>query len=288
MSAACVDAALAQERYRSARPKPRTHGGASVLVEGKVAIVSGIGPGLGQATAHALAREGAQVVLAARTETYLKEVAAEIEAGGGTALTVPTDITDPDACARLAATAAAELGGVDVLVNSAFLYQPLERFEDANLDFWREVHEVNLWGSLRLTQATIPFLRERGGGSIVFVNSMSARKIRSEDGGYASSKGALLTAAQTLAKELGPDRIRVNSVVPGWMWGPPVQTYVSWQAEERGISPEEFVAEIVANIPLGEIPPQEDVANAVAFLASDLARSVTGQTLDVNGGEWFG
>ena len=117
---------------------------------------------------------------------------------------------------------------------------------------------------------------------------MSARKIRSEDGGYASSKGALLTAAQTLAKELGPDRIRVNSVVPGWMWGPPVQTYVSWKSRERGMPEEEFVAEIVANIPLGEIPPQEDVADAVVFFASDLARSVTGQTLDVNGGEWFG
>jgi NAD(P)-dependent dehydrogenase (short-subunit alcohol dehydrogenase family) len=258
-----------------------------VLVEGKVAIVSGVGPGLGQATAHALAREGARVVLAARTEAYLKEVAAEIEAGGGTALTVPTDITDRDACARLVAAAVSELGGVDVLVNSAFLYQPLERFEDANLDFWREVHDVNLWGSLRLTQATIPSLKDRGGGSIVFVNSMSARKIRSEDGGYASSKGALLTAAQTLAKELGPHRIRVNSVVPGWMWGPPVQAYVAWKSQERGMSEDEFVAEIVANIPLGEIPPQEEVANAVVFFASDRARCVTGQTLDVNGGEWF-
>ena len=257
-----------------------------MLVQDKVAIVSGVGPGLGQAIAHALVREGARVVLAARTESYLQEVAAEIESAGGTALVVPTDVTDRDQCDRLAATTVGELGGVDVLVNSAFVYDPLLAFETVDLDDWRRAYEVNVFGSLELTQATVPYLRKRGGGSIVFINSMSARKVRGEDGGYASSKGALLVLARTLSKELGPHGIRVNSVLPGWMWGPPVQQYLARQAQQRQVPFEEVVAEVTANIPLGTIPPQEDVANAVVFFASDLARYVTGQTLDVNGGEW--
>lgn len=257
-----------------------------MLVEGKVAIVSGVGPGLGQAIAHALAREGARVVLAARTESVLQEVAAEIEDAGGTALAVPTDITDRDQCDRLAAVTTAELGGIDVLVNSAFVYDPLQPFAEVDLDEWRRAYEVNVFGSLEMTQATVPYLKERGGGSIVFINTMSARKVRGEDGGYASSKGALLILAQTLSKELGPHRVRVNSVLPGWMWGPPVQQYLAGLAQRREVPFEEVVAEVTANIPLGAIPPQEDVANAVVFFASDLARFVTGQTLDVNGGEW--
>jgi NAD(P)-dependent dehydrogenase (short-subunit alcohol dehydrogenase family) len=258
-----------------------------VLLDGKVAIVSGVGPGLGHATARALAREGARVALAARTESFLNDVAAEIEAGGGAALAVPTDITDAAQCARLADTAADELGGLDILVNSAFRMDPYLPFDQVDLSRWRKVYDVNVFGSLQLTQAAVPHLRTRGGGSIVFVSSMSARKIRSAEGGYASSKGALLTAAQVLAKELGPDGIRVNSVVPGWIWGPPVQQYVDWEVQRRGVSADDVVAEITAAIPLGEIPPQDDIANAVVFFASGLSRCITGQALDVNGGEWF-
>ena len=102
---------------------------------------------------------------------------------------------------------------------------------------------------------------------------------------YAASKGALLTAMFHLAKELGPDRIRVNTVVPSWMWGPPVQMYVDWQASERGVEGDVIKAEIEAGIPLGEITADEDVADAVAFFLSDRARMITGQSLMVNGGE---
>jgi len=258
-----------------------------MLLKDKVAIVSGVGPGLGRATALALAREGAAVGLAARTEARVRDVADEIEAMGGRALPVPTNIADPDQCRRIADATAAEFGGLDVLVNSAFRRDPNQPFEDVDLERWRKVYDVNVFGSLHLTKAAIPHLKARGGGSIVFVNSMSARKIRANEGGYASSKGALLTAAQVLAKELGPYQIRVNSVVPGWIWGPNVQTYVEWQVAERGITAEEAVAEIEREIPLGFIPPQEDVAEAIVFFASDMAKVITGQSLDVNGGEYF-
>ena len=117
---------------------------------------------------------------------------------------------------------------------------------------------------------------------------MSARLIRPNDGGYSTSKGALLTATKSMAIDLAPYKIRVNAVVPGWIWGPNVQIYVDWQVSERGITPEDVIAEITADIPLGEIPPQEDIAEAIVFFASGMSRMITGQSLDVNGGEFFG
>ncbi|MGZ8765120.1 MAG: SDR family oxidoreductase [Acidimicrobiia bacterium] len=259
-----------------------------MLLKDKVAIVSGVGPGLGRATALALAREGAAVGLAARTEERVQSVAEEIEAMGGRAIPLATNVVDPDDCARAVEQAVDAFGGLDILVNSAFRGDPGVPFADADLNKWRKVFEVNVWGSLQLTQAAVPALRARGGGSVVFVNSMSARKIREREGSYASSKGALLVAVRSLATELGPDGIRVNSVIPGWIWGPNVQLYVDWQMNERGITRDEVVAEITEAIPLGFIPPQEDVAEAILFFASGMSRVITGQTLDVNGGEYFG
>jgi NAD(P)-dependent dehydrogenase (short-subunit alcohol dehydrogenase family) len=259
-----------------------------MLLADKVAIVTGVGAGLGKAAAVALAREGAAVALVARTESRLEEVAAEISAQGGRSLVVPGSVANPEDCARVAETVADALGGIDVLVNSAFRGDKSEPFESADLAFWRKVYEVNLWGPLQLTQACVPAMKARGGGSVVNIASMSARLIRPNDGGYSTSKGALLTATKSMAIDLAPYKIRVNAVAPGWIKGPNVQMYIDWQVSERGITPDEVVAEITQNIPLGEIPPQEDIAEAIVFFASGMSRMITGQALDVNGGEFFG
>lgn len=258
-----------------------------MLLSDKVAIVSGVGPGLGKEIALALAREGASVVLGARTEPFLKEVAGEIEAAGGRALPVPTNIVDRDQCRRIVEAAVGTFGRVDCLVNSAFRPDVFQLFEDVDLNAWRKIFEVNVFGSLQLTQAVVPTMKAQGGGSIVFINSMAMRKVLPLQGGYASSKGALMTAAQVLAKELGPHGIRVNSVVPGYMMGPSVELYLDMLASAHGTTREDEHARIAAEIPLGFIPPDDDVANAVVFFASDLSAVVTGQALDVNGGEYF-
>jgi NAD(P)-dependent dehydrogenase (short-subunit alcohol dehydrogenase family) len=171
-------------------------------------------------------------------------------------------------------------------VQNGFYSPAFEVFENADLDDWKRAMDVNLWGSLNLAQAAIPSLKERGGGSIVFVNSMIMRKVLPFQGGYATSKGALMTAAQVLARELGQYRIRVNSIVPGWMMGPSVEWYFQYM-EEQGKPKDELYAEIAANISLGVIPTDEECAGPALFLASDLASMVTGQTVDVNGGEVF-
>lgn len=257
------------------------------LLGGRTAIVSGVGPGLGRAIALAAARDGASVVLAARTEAFLNKVAEEITSAGGRALAVATDISDPEQCRRLVDTTVAALGRIDVLVNSAYRPDVFKLFEEVDLADWRAILEVNLFGSLQLSQAVVPHMKEAGGGSIVFVNSMIMRKILPLQGGYAVSKGALMTAAQVLAKELGRYQIRVNSVVPGWMWGPPVQGYVAFTSKARGVADQEVIDEIAADITLGAIPSDDEAAEAVVFLASDRAKAITGQALDVNGGEVF-
>jgi NAD(P)-dependent dehydrogenase (short-subunit alcohol dehydrogenase family) len=258
-----------------------------MLLKDKVGIVSGVGPGLGREIALAFAREGAAVVLGARTESYLETVRAEIDGLGGHAAAVVTDITDRAQCERLVDSARDAFGRVDVLVHNAFAPDVFQPFESVDLDAWRHIMDVNLFGSLQLTKAAIPTMKAQGAGSIVFVNSMIVRKILPLQGGYATSKGALLTAAQVLAKELGPHHIRVNSIVPGWMWGPSVQGYFRMMEQQTGRPNQEQYDEIAAQIPLGEIPPDEDCANAAVFFASDLSSVVTGQALDVNGGEVF-
>ena len=258
-----------------------------MLLNDKVGIVSGVGPGLGRQIALAFAREGAAVVLGARTGSYLETVRAEIEALSGRAAVAATDITDATQCERLVDTARDAFGRVDVLVHNAFAPDVFQPFETVDLDAWRHIMDVNLFGSLQLTKAAIPTMKAEGSGSIVFVNSMIVRKILPLQGGYATSKGALLTAAQVLAKELGPHHIRVNSIVPGWMWGPSVQGYFRMMETQTGRPSQDQYDEIAAQIPLGEIPPDEDCANAAVFFASDLSAVVTGQALDVNGGEVF-
>lgn len=258
------------------------------LLAGKVCVVSGVGPGLGRQAALLLARHGADLVLAARRRANLEDAADEVRSLGARALIVPTDITDPEQCARVMDEATAELGGVDVLVNNAFRFDVFQTFEDVDLAKWRKIMDTNLFGSLQMTRAALPAMRRRGGGSVVMVASMAARKPPELQGGYAISKGALLTATRVLAQELGPSGIRVNAVVPGWMLGPSVDIYVQMTSEGRGITREEVVAELAAPMPLGRVPSDADVAGTVVFLASDLSSALTGQAVDANGGEYLG
>jgi NAD(P)-dependent dehydrogenase (short-subunit alcohol dehydrogenase family) len=257
------------------------------LLKGRIAIVSGIGPGVGKEVAYALAREGADVVLAARTASALDEVALGIQKRRQKALCVPTDISKPADCERLVELAVKQFKRVDVLVNNAFLTHPWGPIESADFEAWRKILDVNLFGSLRLSQLVIPHMRRQGGGSIVMVNTMSMRIIEPNVGGYAASKAALMTATQTLAKEVGPDGIRVNSVVPGYIWSDKMEAYFRHLAQEQNRSYEGVQKEITERTALHRIPTSAEIADAVVFFASDLSRACTGQALDVNGGHFF-
>lgn len=257
------------------------------LLKGRVAIVSGIGPGVGKEVAYAFAREGADVVLAARTASVLQEVALGIQKRRQKALCVPTDISKREECERLVEQAVKQFKRVDVLVNNAFLTHPWGPIETADFEAWKKILDVNLFGSLRLSQLVLPHMKRQGGGSIVMVNTMSMRIVEPNVGGYASSKAALMTATQTLAKEVGPDGIRVNSVVPGYIWSDKMEAYFRHLAREQGRDYDAVRADIANRTALRRIPDSSEIADAVLFFASDLSRGCTGQALDVNGGHYF-
>ena len=258
-----------------------------MLLEDRVAIVSGIGPGMGRDISLAFAREGANLVLGARTEERLAEVAAEVEAAGRKVVWARTDITSADDCNALAQLAMDTFGRIDTVVNNAFVQPPLQTIETADAETWRQAFDVNVIGSVQMTTAALPAMKAQGSGSVVFIGSMSARRIRRNFGVYAATKSALMSTAQTLAKEHGRDGIRVNTVLPGYIWGPSLQWFFSYLADKQGRTPEDVYAEVAGETCLNHIPTSEEIADTVVFFASDLSRVVTGQALDVNAGHWF-
>ncbi|MFC7905460.1 SDR family oxidoreductase [Streptomyces nigra] len=256
------------------------------LLMDRTVVVSGVGVGLGHQVAAAVVREGGNAVLGARTEERLARSAAEIDPAGKRTAYRATDITDEAQCGALAALARERFGGIDAVVHVAAWDSLFGGLEDADFTTWQAVLDVNLLGTLRMTRACLPALSERG-GSVVFIGTQSAVAAPSEvsQAAYAASKGALTSAMYSLARELGPRRIRVNSVLPGWMWGPPVETFVRFRAQTEGVGEDEVRARLTGRMALPDMPTDGDVADAAVFLASDRARAITGQSLLVNAGE---
>jgi NAD(P)-dependent dehydrogenase (short-subunit alcohol dehydrogenase family) len=256
-----------------------------MFLEGKTILVSGVGAGLGREVVSLALRDGARVVMGARTESVLEETAKELEPSGERIAFGRADITNADECEALAALAVERFGQIDALIQVAAYEAAFGGLYETDFAKWRKAFDTNVIGSLTLTRAVAPRMKEAGGGSIVFIGSLSMWVPHMPQAGYAASKGALLSAMYYLTDELGADQIRCNMVVPSWMWGPPVEAFCRMRAKAEGKSEEEIVAEITEDIPLGRIIPDEEVAEAALLLASERARGITGQTLNVNGGE---
>lgn len=256
------------------------------LLAGKTVVVSGVGAGLGRQVAAAVVRDGGNAVLGARTEAHLVKTAGELDPDGVCTAYRATDITDEGQCGALAALACERFGRIDGVVHVAARDSYFGGIEDADFERWAGVVDVNLLGTLRMTRACLPALKERG-GSVVFIGTQSAVAAPSQvrQAAYAASKGALTSAMYSLARELGPHRIRVNTVLPGWMWGPPVEAYVRFTARGDGVQEAEVRQRLAERMALPELATDGDVADAVVFLASERARAITGQSLLVNAGE---
>lgn len=242
--------------------------------EGRAAWVTGASGGIGAAVARRLAAEGASVGLTARREAECAERAAEIEAEGGRALSLPADVTDPAALRQVVKALQEGFGRLDVVVAGAGveLVKPFTTLREAD---WQRVLQVNLVGAANTIQAAMPLLA-RQGGSVVIVSSLAGVTGATLSSAYAAAKGGALALARSLAKELAPRRIRVNALAPGM-----VRTEMFDRITHRWS--EEDVAAMERAHPLGFGEP-EDVAGAAAFLAGDDAKWVTGATLVVDGG----
>lgn len=258
-----------------------------MLLEGKVGLVSGIGPGMGRDISLAFAREGADVALVARTQAKLDAVADEVRALGRRATTVVCDIADEAACRAAVEQTVAELGRLDIVVNNAFHGGDGKTFLDADFDEWRKVMDVNLFGSLAMTRAAVPHLEASGDGRVIMINSMSVQRIQQKWGSYVASKSALAGVTKTLALELGPKGIRVNGIHPGYIYGDSVEWYFNHLAEKRGITFQEVYDEVASETCLGYLPHSEEIAGTAVYFASPLAKPVTGQMIGVNAGHWF-
>ncbi|MGN6794006.1 MAG: SDR family oxidoreductase [Streptosporangiaceae bacterium] len=256
-----------------------------MLLQNKVVIIGGIGPGLGRSIAVRSAEQGADVVLAARTSSRLDEVAKEVTALGRRALAVPTDIADAAAAERLRDATLAEFGRADALVHNALAMPPIKDLSVVDLDAIKSAFDVNVVGALRMIRLFTPALAATS-GSVTMINSMVVRFSQRTMGPYKATKAALLAVAQSLASELGPQGIRVNSVAPGHIWGESLQWYFGYLAKKRGVDAQEIYDETAANTDLRRLPEPDEIADAVVFLASPLARAITGQCLDVNCGEY--
>ena len=256
-----------------------------MMLRDKVIVVAGVGSGLGRSVALASAREGADVVLAARTTARLDEVAKEIAGLGRRGLAVPTDVADAAAAEHLVAAARDAFGRVDALVYNALAMPPIKELGVVGLDTLGPGFDANVVAALRLTRLFTPLLTESA-GSVVMVNSMVVRFSQRTMGPYKLVKSALLAMAQSLATELGPRGVRVNSVAPGHIWGDSLQWYFGYLAHKRGVEVQEIYDETAAATDLRRLPEPDEIADAVVFLASPLARAITGQCLDVNCGEY--
>jgi NAD(P)-dependent dehydrogenase (short-subunit alcohol dehydrogenase family) len=256
------------------------------MLEGKSVLVVGVGTGLGREIASVSIRDGARVTIAARNEDNLRSAATDLDASGEKVAFCPTDISDPTQLDTLMATVESRFGTLHGLVICASNDTAMGGIEATSDEQWRQTFEVNVFATARTVKAALPLLK-RQGGSVVFVGSQQwiypARDVQQL--AYGSSKGAGVSMMYGLTPELGSYKIRVNTVVPSWMWGPNVALYVTWQASQQGRDEADIRAELDAKFALGEMPTDRDVAEAVGFFLSDRARSITGQTLLVNAGE---
>ena len=260
-----------------------------MTLEGKTVMVIGAGPGLGSSCAAAALRDGANVVVVARNGKRLDGTAAELDPGGERVVAARGDITDQPSLESAVSVATDRFGRLDAVVNVAALDTAHAPFEQLDDDTLLKNLEVNVLGAVHVVRAVTPALEAHGGGSVVLIGSQASLRPVGEipQSAYAAAKSALLSLARDMAAELGPKGIRVNTVVPTWMWGPNVKMYCEWQASQRGCTSEDVRDEIAQGMALRRMPTDADVAEAAVFFAGDRARMITGQRLLVNAGEFY-
>jgi 3-oxoacyl-[acyl-carrier protein] reductase len=256
------------EDYRDQTPLP------GKLLLGRVAIVTGGSRGIGQATALRLAEAGADVVVNyLHNEAAAEDVARRVRSLGVKSLAVRADVADVSQAASLVETTVENFGRVDLLVANAGIWDgaPVEELSE---ELWDRVIDANLKGTWAACKACVPVMKRQRRGAIVIVSSTAGQRGEAGYSNYAASKGGQISFTKSLASELAPD-IRVNSVAPGW-----VETEMNTEV----FSDKQFKEQLIQGIPLRRVATADDIALSIVFLASDWARHITGEILNVNGG----
>jgi len=257
-------------------------------LEGKVAIVTGGGRGIGRAIARRFAAGGAAVLVTARTESEVREVATEIQKAGGRAAFVAADVSQEPDCEKIVRVARDAFGAVHILVNNAGIYSPVRPTEELQPHDWDYVIAVNLRGPFLLSRLVLREMYERGSGNILNVITLAAKAAFQLNSAYAASKAGLAGLTRTLAAEGARRGVRVNGISPG----PVPETKMSKElgkrfAEHFHTSAEESVKQMIEGSLQGRAQTAKEMAEAALFLVSDESSAITGQILNVDGGMAF-
>lgn len=256
-----------------------------MLLADKTLLITGVGTGLGRECALAARREGANVVIAARSGDTIESIAHEVDPTGDHVLAQVADLTDPSTCEALVDATIERFGRIDAFAQVAAYDNAWGGLHEFDPEQWRRAFDTNVLGTLNVLRPVARVMADAGGGSVVLIGSQSMFLPQLAQAGYAASKGALLSTMYHLADELGPDGIRCNMVVPSWMLGPPVQMLLDYRSKHEHKSVDEVLHDIAGGFPLQRMTGDDEVADVVMFFCSDLAKAVTGQHLLVNAGE---
>ncbi len=245
----------------------------------KLVLVTGGGGGIGRATAQLFAAEGASLIVADRNAAGGRAAAAAIEKAGGKATFIQCDVSDAEQVRRMCAEIAADIGGLDVLVNNAGMQIVGKSIEETSEDEWEQMHGTNLKGVFLVSKYAIPQLRRRGGGSIVNVASLQAQVTMPGFAVYAASKAGVVGLTRGMALDLLPNGIRVNAVLPGAVDTPMARAYF----EENDLAFDAAVLKEPQRV--GRFSDGEEIAEVIAYLASDASRFIVGATVVADGGQ---
>jgi 3-oxoacyl-[acyl-carrier protein] reductase len=251
-----------------------TEGNCKNRLQGRIAIITGAGKGIGYGIAKTFAEEGAQVILVSRTEADLKKGVDAIAKVGGKASYIVADVTKAQDMAKMAESTLKKHGRIDILVHNAGIY-PVANIKDMTLENWNNVINTNLTSTYLVVKACLPSMTKQKYGRIVFTSSISGPRVGWPGGShYTASKAGMNGFMKTIAIELAKENITVNTVEPG--------NVISEGLEELG---KEHMDKITSGIPMGRLATVEEIAYAHLFLASDEARYITGQSIIVDGGQ---
>jgi NAD(P)-dependent dehydrogenase (short-subunit alcohol dehydrogenase family) len=253
-------------------------------LENQTAIVTGAGRGIGKEIVLALAREGANVVLAARDEQALRDVAQQVRNMDRRAHVVKTDVSKEDQVNAMVDATIKEFGRVDILVNNAGVVGPTAPVRDVTREQWDEVLAINLTGAFLCARAVIPHMLERRSGSIINIASIAGKLAYALRSPYAVSKWGMLGLSRTLAQELGEYNIRVNAICPGPTAGERMRAVIAGRAKELGRSEAEVETTYLQGTALKNWVDPTHVAAAVVFLASSTGGSITGEAIEITAG----
>jgi NAD(P)-dependent dehydrogenase (short-subunit alcohol dehydrogenase family) len=253
-------------------------------LEGKVAIITGGGYGIGKQIAIAYSRAGAAIVLAARSQGPLEETRSELSQKGARCFAVTADVSQEADCKRMVDTALAQFGRVDVLVNNAGIAGPTKKTTEMSLAEWREVIDINLTGAWLASRAVIPTMERQHSGDILNISSGAGRRGYPLRSPYAASKWGMIGLTQTLAGEWGTAGIRANCICPGAVEGPRIEQVIRARAESMKLPDEQVKRGFVSTSAMQRMVTEDEVARVALFLVSGMASGLTGQTINVDAG----